>query len=295
MLKLKPLKCLLHIYTLHSGAQQEVGLSSAHIWCKVVRMKEPKSILITGASSGIGEALALEYAGPGVHLALSGRDCARLEDIRQRCVQLGAEVSALVINVTDQAAMAAWIGNIDSAHPLDLVIANAGISGGGGSGGESETQARAIFSVNFDGVLNTIWPAIHAMRTRTNGTRGRGQIAITSSIAGMTPLAGAPAYSASKAAVKAYAESLHGALKDEGIIVTAICPGFVKSRITDSNDFPMPFFMDGAKAARIIAKGLAKGRVSVIFPWPLAAGTWVLGMLPPCVRVWISSRAPKKG
>lgn len=252
-------------------------------------MKDPKSILITGASSGIGEALALEYAGVGVHLALCGRDAARLNAVQEQCATLGAQVSASVIDVTDQAQMADWIAKIDSVHALDLVVANAGISGGGGSGGETEAQARAIFSVNFDGVLNTIWPAIHAMRTRKCG-----QIAITSSIAGMTPLAGAPAYSASKAAVKAYAESLHGALKAEGIIVTAICPGFVKSRITDTNDFPMPFFMDGAKAARIIRKGLAKGRVSVIFPWPLAAATWALGMLPPCVRVWISSRAPKK-
>ena len=156
-------------------------------------------------------------------------------------------------------------------------------------GGENEEQARAIFDVNFTGVLNTIWPAIDAMRGRN-----RGQIAITSSIAGMTPLPGAPAYSTSKVAVKAYAEALHGALKPEGIIVTAICPGFVASRITDQNNFPMPFFLGAAKAARIIRLGLTRGRISVIFPWPLAAGAWLMSLLPPCWRVWILSRAPKK-
>jgi short-subunit dehydrogenase len=94
--------------------------------------------------------------------------------------------------------------------------------------------------------------------------------------------------------VKAYAEALHGALKPEGIIVTAICPGFIESRITDQNNFPMPFFLSAPQAARIIRSGLTKGRVSVIFPWPLAAGAWLMGLLPPCWRVWILSRAPKK-
>ncbi|WP_331894764.1 SDR family NAD(P)-dependent oxidoreductase [Magnetovibrio sp.] len=253
-------------------------------------MKDPKSILITGASSGIGAALALEYAAPGVHLTLTGRDAARLEDVQRDCVDKGASVRAKVLSVTDRAAMAAFIGETDRLQPLDLVIANAGISGGSGGNGESEEQARAIFDVNFTGVLNTIWPAIDAMKSRK-----RGQIAMVSSIAGMTPLPGAPAYSASKVAVKAYAEALNGALRPEGIVVTAICPGFVESRITAKNNFPMPLFMDAPKAARRIRKGLSKGRISVFFPRRLAAVTWAIGMLPPCWRVWILSRAPKKG
>jgi short-subunit dehydrogenase len=264
-------------------------------------MKEPQSILITGASSGIGEALALEYAGPGVSLALSGRDQARLENVAERCRAKGAKVNARTLDVTDQDAMQAWIADVDAAHPLDLVIANAGISAGaGGALGESETQARAIFSVNLDGVLNTVWPAITALRAhapRAEAQRAnekRGHIAIISSMAGLTPLPGAPAYSASKAAVKAYGEALNGALKDEGIIVTTIAPGFVASRITDKNDYPMPFFMDAPKAARIIRRGLAKDRVSLFFPWPMAALSWLVSVLPPCWRVWILSRAPKK-
>lgn len=254
-------------------------------------MNDPKSILITGASSGIGQALALEYAAPGVHLALGGRDSDRLHSTAKQCRTKGAEVTTSLTPVTDQAAMAAWIGEIDSAHPLDLVVANAGISGGAGNkNGESEAQARGIFDVNFTGMLNTVWPAIEAMRKRGVG----GQIAITSSMAALTPLPGAPAYATSKAAVKFYGEALHGALKPEGIVVSTICPGFVRSRITDQNDFPMPLFMEAPTAARIIRKGLAKGRISIWFPWPIAAATWLVSVLPPCWRVWILSRAPKK-
>jgi len=253
-------------------------------------MNNPKSILITGASSGIGEALALEYAAPGVHLTLTGRDEARLSGIKRRCMDRGATVQAVALNVTDRAGMSTLIATADRDHPLDLVIANAGVSAGAGGDGEDEAQARAIFEVNFTGVLNTIWPTIEAMKTRK-----RGHIAVVSSIAGMTPLPGAPAYSASKVAVKAYAEALHGALRPQGITVTAICPGFVDSRITAKNDFPMPLFMDAPKAARRIRRGLARGPISLIFPRRLAAVTWLIGLLPPCWRVWILSRAPKKG
>lgn len=253
-------------------------------------MKQPHSILITGASSGIGKALAHEYAAPGMHLVLTGRNHARLEEVKQCCIKLGASVNAHVIDVTDQAAMADLINQSDKDQPLDLIIANAGISGGSGGTGEDEAQARAIFDINFGGVINTIWPAIHLMKKRK-----RGQIAMVSSIAGMTPQPGAPAYSASKAAVKAYGEALNGSLRADGITVSTICPGFVKSRITDKNDFPMPMFMDAAKAARIIRRGLVKGRILIFFPWRLAAIVWVIGLLPPSWRVALLSRMPKKG
>ncbi len=252
-------------------------------------MKNPKSILITGASSGIGEALAVEYAAPGVCLVLTGRNLTRLEDVERRCRDLGANVTAAVLDVTDRTAMAALIAEADAITPLDLVIANAGISAGTSGEGEDETQARAIFDVNFSGVLNTIWPAI----TRMKGRR-RGQVAVMSSMAGLVPMPGAPAYSASKIAVKAYAEALNGALRPDGVTVSAICPGFVESRITAGNDFAMPLFMDAPKAAKIIRRGLSEGRISVIFPRRLAVAAWLAGFLPPSLRVWVLSRTPKK-
>ncbi len=247
-------------------------------------MKEPRSILITGASSGIGEALAVEYARAGICLALSGRNAQRLHDVATRCRDLGARVHSRSVDVVERQAMEDWIAHADEADPLDLVIANAGISGG-----ETQEHARAIFAVNLDGVLNTIWPAIERMRSR-----GHGQIAITSSIAALVPLPSAPAYSASKAAVKAYAEALHGWLKPYGVCVTAICPGFVESRLTAKNNFPMPFFMDAPKAARIIRKGLTKRPVNLIFPKRLAFVVSMIGLLPSRLRVWILARAPQK-
>lgn len=256
-------------------------------------MHSPASILITGASSGIGESLALEYARSGICLALCGRDQERLDAVAERCRERGAEVTTKVLDVSNQAAMNDWIQGVDAKAPLDLVIANAGISGGSGNAGETEAQARAIFDVNLGGVLNTLWPAINAMKPRKSG-----HIALVSSLAAFTPLPGAPAYAASKAAVKAYGEALNGALKDDNITVTTICPGFVKSRITDRNRFSMPLLLTGADAAKIIRNGLDQGRsthrISLIFPWPMGLASWLIGNLPPCVRRWVLLKAPKK-
>jgi len=255
-------------------------------------MKNPRSILITGASSGIGAALALEYAAPGVFLALSGRDKARLDRTSETCRGKGAEVVAATVDVADMAAMRRWIEGIEAERPLDLVIANAGISGGkGGLTGDrlDEGKSRDIFAVNLAGVLNTVFPIIPAMRKR-----GRGQIAIMGSLAGFRGLPSAPAYSASKVAVKAWGEALRGVLAADGVFVSVVCPGFVESRITADNPFAMPLLMTAAKAARIIRKGLAKKRIVIAFPWIFAAVMWSLNLLPPCWVNRLLSRVAKK-
>ncbi len=249
----------------------------------------PAAVLITGASSGIGEALAREYAKPGRFLALSGRDRGRLKNVALACRSFGAEVEAKTVDVMDRDATRRWIGNIDAGHSLDLVIANAGISSGTGGRGENETQARDIFSVNLAGVLNTVWPALTPMRER-----GRGQIAIISSIAAFRGLPGAPAYSASKAAVKTYGEALRGWLEPDGVRVSVVCPGFVRSRMTEGNIYPMPFIIDADKAARIIRKGLERDKARIGFPWPVYSMAWFLGALPPAVTDWLFKRIPKK-
>lgn len=252
---------------------------------------EPKSIAITGASSGIGAALAQAYAKPGVTLALSGRDRARLSTVADGCRAAGAEVIADVLDVARRDAMVEWIAGLDSARPLDLVVANAGISAGTGDiGGEDEAQARDIFAVNLDGVLNTLWPAIDVMRRRRAG-----QLAIVSSIVGFRGLPGAPAYSASKAAVLAYGDALRVGLAGDGIVVSVICPGFVESRITETNDFPMPFLMPADKAAAIIKRGLARGRARIVFPWPMHVAVRLLQLLPTIIADALLARAPKKG
>lgn len=229
-------------------------------------MTAPQSILITGASSGIGAALAARYAAPGVTLFLGGRDIARLAASAAACTARGARTVTQMVDVTDRDAMLRWVRAADDDTPLDLVIANAGISGGtGGAGGvitgEPAAQARRIFDVNVTGVLNTI----EGVQDRMTARR-RGHIAVISSLAGFAAWPGAPAYSASKAAVRVYAEALHGALAPTGVRVTAVCPGFIETPMTAVNGYRMPFMMDVARAADIIAKGLEKGSVRLCFP-----------------------------
>ena len=252
-------------------------------------MRDPKTILITGASSGIGEALAEAYAGPGITLVLTGRDRERLDAVAARCTAGGADVRAAAVDVADRAAMADWLALVDRTTPVDLCIANAGISGGTGRRGESEEQARRILAVNVDGVLNTIHPLIGPMTAR-----GRGQLALVSSLAGFRGYPGAPAYCASKAAVRSYGESLRLDLRPSGIEVSVICPGFVKSRITDRNRFPMPFLMDADRAASIIKRGLERNRGRIAFPLPTYLMAWLVAVLPSALADAVLAHTPAK-
>ena len=249
----------------------------------------PRAILITGASSGLGAALALGYAAPDVVLFLCGRDRHRLHDVADSCRVRHAQVHALVLDVTRPAPVAHWVEECDRLRPLDLVIANAGISAGTDSGTEGAEQARAIFSVNLDGTLNTVLPAIEAMRPRR-----RGQIALMASLAGFRGMPGAPAYCASKAAVKVWGEGLRGHLAGDGIGVSVICPGFVVSRMTALNPFPMPFLMPAERAAGIIMRGLARNRGRIAFPWPMAAAAWLAAGLPDAWMGALARRLPAK-
>jgi short-subunit dehydrogenase len=253
--------------------------------------KTPRMIVITGASSGIGEALALYYAQSGVTLALSGRDQARLDEVAQKCRERGAEVTTAIVDVANREAMKDWLEEVDRRFPVDLVIANAGISAGTGGvlQGEPPDQVRRVFDINLYGVLNTIEPLLPRMMER-----GDGQIAIMSSLAGFKGFPGAPAYGASKAAVRIYGEALRGSVRETGVRVNVICPGFIKSRMTHVNEFPMPFIMDTKKAAGIIVRGLARNKGRIAFPLPMFLGVWFLALLPDNVAQRILCSAPTK-
>jgi NAD(P)-dependent dehydrogenase (short-subunit alcohol dehydrogenase family) len=242
-------------------------------------MERFAAVLVTGASSGLGRALALACARPGAVLHLSGRDLARLEDAAQACRALGAEAHAAVLDVRDADAVAAWIA---AAGPLDLVVANAGISAGTGAGGpESPAQARAIFATNLGGVLNTALPAMEVMARQPSGADGlRGRVAVVASIAAFVAAPGAPSYCASKAAVDAWAVATAPAARARGIALTSVCPGYVRTPMTAGNRFPMPGLMSADRASRIALAGIAAGRVRVAFPWWIAAGARVVGLLP---------------
>lgn len=246
-------------------------------------------IVITGASSGIGQALAQLYARPGVLLALTGRDLGRLETVADFCRERGAEVVAETVPVTDRAAMESFIQRIAAKARLDLVIANAGVSGSFKDWDSFDVYIRSITDVNIEGVLNTVNPAVPIMVKQ-----GGGQIAVVASLAGFLSMPGAAPYSATKHFARSYAEELRGMLAPQGIRVSAICPGFVTTRMTARNRFPMPFLMDEKRAARIIMDGLARNQGRIAFPWPMLAMIRLLGLLPYPLLDWLLSRAPKK-
>lgn len=249
----------------------------------------PKHIVITGASSGLGAALARHYAAPGVVLGLTGRDAGRLEQVAADCRAQGASVAVAVLDITDPEAVADWITAFSQQYPIDLCIANAGISAGTGGGDETMAQVKRIFDVNITGVLHTVHPALEHMRRK-----GSGQIAIISSIAGWIGLPGAPAYGASKGAVRIYGQALRGLYASYGVKVSVVCPGFIKTPMTDVNGFPMPFIMEPAKAAHCISDGLAANKGLIAFPWQQFAMVRLLSMLPDWFVIWFGKRLPAK-
>jgi short-subunit dehydrogenase len=239
-------------------------------------MKTFSSIVLTGASSGIGEALALDYAGPGVALALTGRDAKRLETVAAGCRAKGATVVAETIDVTDRERLLPWLTAFDQAHPVDLVLANAGISiDKDNSSLDDFSIIRKTLDVNINGVLNTVEPLLGPMIARK-----RGQIGIVSSLAGFIGLPYSASYNASKAAVRVWGESIRYVLKKDGIGVSVICPGFVVSRITADAPFPMPFMMTASRASSIIRRGLAANKPRIAFPIGTKAGVWLGSVLP---------------
>ncbi len=247
-------------------------------------------IVITGASGGLGRALALEYARPGAVLGLTGRDAARLGETEAACRAKGAHTHATVLDVTDEAGMAQWLDGLDDAHPIDLVIANAGISAGPGFGhGEPLEQVKRIFDVNLYGVLNTIHPVLERMQSRR-----KGQVCLVSSIAGFRAMPNAPAYCASKAAVRFYAQGLRGLYAPQGIKINAACPGFIRTNMTAVNRFPMPFILEPEAAAARIRRGLERNKPVIAFPWPMAIAVKAMNLLPEFMMNALSSRLPAK-
>ena len=246
----------------------------------------PRHVLITGASSGIGAALARAYAAPGVRLALFGREEGRAREVAEACRAKGALVAVLLVDVTDAEATAAAVRLVDDAHPLDLVVANAGISGAVQGEGGSVAQ---LFAVNVLGVVHTVEPLLPRFVER-----GRGQIALMSSLAYFVSRPGTAAYCGSKAAVRIWGEGLRERLAPQGVSVSVICPGFVDTPLTRRNPFPMPMLMPVEPAAALIKERLAHGQGRIAFPRLLYAGARLAGMLPAGVQRRLTGRWPGK-
>lgn len=247
------------------------------------------NVLVTGAGSGIGRALAIECARRGDRLFLCSRNPQRLEETAAACRALGAKAEGTSLDVTDRMAVERWMAAADAAAPLDRVFSNAGVS----TGAETDENVRATFDINVIGNVNVVLCAINLFRSRERGPR-MPHILVTASIAGYGPLPACPSYSATKACMKTWALALRGALRSEGIAVSAICPGFVRSRITDRNTCPMPFFMEADEAARRILRGADRNKGLIAFPWPMRLASWLLATLPWPVAEAIGRMLPKK-
>lgn len=252
-------------------------------------IKEYKTILITGASSGLGKELAIQYAKSGITLCLISRNEKNLLETVSICENKGAKVLSKKIDIKDKNGMNEWISALNRLRNIDLVIANAGISAGTCNGVESKEQVYDIFETNIMGVLNTIEPIIPSMIKRKSG-----QIALISSMSSFIGMSSCPAYSSSKACITAYGEGLRGFLKQYNIGVSIVCPGFIKTPLTDKNKFYMPMIISAEKAAFKIIKGIQKNKGMIAFPFIIYLIMKFLRFLPFSWSNYIMSLLPKK-
>jgi short-subunit dehydrogenase len=248
----------------------------------------PGGVFITGASSGIGAALAAHYAGTGATLGLVAR---RADALSKLAGRLGATSATYAADVADHAAMREAAVDFVARHGLpDIVIANAGVSAGTlGSDPEDLPVLERILRTNVVGLAATLAPFVAPMRSR-----GSGILAGIASIAGFRGLPGAGAYSASKAAAITWLESLRVELARSGVAVVTVCPGYIDTPMTRVNPYRMPFLLGADEAARRIARAIEARRAFVVVPWQMAVAGRVWRALPNWLYDALAARGPRK-
>ncbi len=249
----------------------------------------PLKVFITGASGGLGAALARHYGSrSGACLGLAGRRAEALDELAQ---SLPCETASYVADVRDAGALARAGADFMGRYGCpELVFANAGVSAGTLTECPEDLAVfREIVETNLLGVVHTFHPFVEAMRRARQGT-----LVGIASLAGFRGLPGAGAYSASKAGVIAYLESLRLELRNAGVAVVTICPGYIRTPMTAGNPYFMPFLLDAERAAARIAAMAAKERRHGVVPWPMAVVGAALKALPRPVYDILFERAPRK-
>jgi len=255
-----------------------------------MRESEPL-VFITGASSGIGQALALRYHQAGFKLALVAR---RSEVIQAWATELGLAPDSYAVysaDVADTDSIVAAAQSCIAQQGLpDVVIANAGISIGIDSAHRDDIDAMAqVFATNNIGLAASFHPFIQAMRVR-----GGGRLVGIASVAGIRGLPGHAAYCASKAAVISYCEALRGELRGTGVQVITIAPGYVDTPLTRKNRYPMPFLMPAATFADQAFKAIAAGTSYRVIPWQMGVVSRIMRLIPNALWDRILARQPRK-
>ncbi|KPF44461.1 SDR family oxidoreductase [Rhizobium sp. AAP43] len=238
---------------------------------------------ITGASSGIGKALAERLARGGYKVAISARSAEALDEIAG---SFPGKIHAFPLDVTDPPSVDRVRLEIEAQlGQIDLAVFAAGSYTRDYASDFSAARTKQMFDLNVIGTascLETIMPSMIA--------RKAGHIAVIASVSGYVGLPGAASYGATKAALNALCESLYPELDQHGVKITIINPGFIDTPLTKKNDFPMPFLISAEEAAEIIVAGLGSGRFEIIFPWKMALAVRFLHALPHALRFALTRR-----
>lgn len=244
-------------------------------------------VFITGASSGIGAALASFYAAQGAQLGLLGRRADALQAIR---AGLPGQHEIYVVDVRDRAALHAAARDFLAGGPVDIVIASAGISAGTLTEEPDDFQVfEAIIATNLHATVATFEPFIPSMKQR-----GVGRLVGISSVAAVRGLPGAGAYSASKAALRAYCESLRVELGPTGVQVVTLVPGFIQTPMTAVNPYKMPFLMPVEQFAAAAVKAIENGVSYTVIPWQMGVVAKLLRLVPDALYDYFAVRRERK-
>ena len=238
----------------------------------------PQRIIITGATGGIGRALVREYAQPGVELLLFGRNSEALSAACDDAEKAGAKVTAANVNVTEHERMEAALRQFHEDGGVDLVLLSAGVKVGNRDGIEPVEQLERVLSVNLAASMRHAQAVLPHMLERQ-----KGQIVFFSSLSALSPQPDLLSYSASKSALRNYAIALRRSTRGTGVTIHVITPGFVDTPMTDRHLGHTPMKISADRAAKIIRRGLARGRTHIAFPLFLVLLVRLQNLLPPAI------------